>query len=54
MATIVLGDVDEGASETWSLQDLGHDELIHRGSELGEAKEAWGFAVSVDVRVEPL
>jgi len=54
MATIVLGDVDEGASETWSLQDLGHDELIHRGSELGEALEALCLAVSLDERVEPL
>jgi len=54
MAGIAHGDVDEGASETWSLRDLGLDERIRRGSELGEALDACGLAVSLHSRLEPL
>jgi len=54
LALNVARGVDKGATETRSLQDLGHDELIHRGSELGEALEALCLAVSLDERVEPL
>jgi len=54
MAGIAHGDADEGASETWSLRDLGLDELICRGSELGEALDTCGIAVSVHLRLEPL
>jgi len=54
MAGIAHGDVDEGASETWSLRDLGPDDRIRRGSEVGEALDACGLAVSLHVRLEPL
>jgi len=53
MVSVVHGDVDEGAFETRSLLDLGLDVLIRLGSERGEASEACGLAVSIDMRLEP-
>ena len=54
MGGIAHGDLDEGACETRSLRDLDIDERISRGSELGEASDACGLAVSQHVRLEPL
>ena len=54
MVSPANGGVDEGASETRSLLDLGLNVLIHLGSERVEASEACGLAVSVHVRLEPL
>ena len=54
MGGIAHGDLDEGACETRSLRDLDIDERISRGSELGEALEACGIAVSLHLRLEPL
>ena len=53
MVSVAHGDVEEGASETRSLLDLGLDVLIHLVSERVDASEACGLAVSVHVRLEP-